>query len=424
MNSRQDGISALDVADLVRILDEIIADPGVPGFDIPAKMESLPYPGPPFFNAEGDAILWPVVQKVLQTLRVVDEFAKLDQVHMRISGTETRTLPLAFFAASLVARCTEIGNSAGAVEDLRALIAANKAEALHIGILAGLRVDSITQIQDDIVLVPFSDMPNTRNKLHLEEYAEATRKIFARSSPASALILRYTLPDLFLYGEAPKIPQPGNDHRVLRIRDIADCLMVACNCGAGILAEWDMLASPAAPRVPDSCMSIDPKVSLTDDDFQVVFLDAEKSVDLIQKLDQFNGARDSLRLAMSHLRAARRSRSAEDQAINLGIALEVLLTHDDNTTTEIANRVASRGAWLAGQSSDERMQIAHLIKSLYDQRSQAVHKGVLERKPSINGQKVPFFEFAPHAASLVGDIYQALLMRGEWPNWERLVLDA
>jgi Apea-like HEPN len=66
----------------------------------------------------------------------------------------------------------------------------------------------------------------------------------------------------------------------------------------------------------------------------------------------------------------------------LGIALEALLLHelDGKERGELKFRLALRGAWLGGNDPQDRAKIQKTLKDVYDLRSRAVHKGMVESK--------------------------------------------
>ena len=66
-----------------------------------------------------------------------------------------------------------------------------------------------------------------------------------------------------------------------------------------------------------------------------------------------------------------------DISIDLGIALEALLLHEQNKKNrgELRFRLGLRGAWLVGSDGNERAEILKLLREVYDLRSIAVHSG-------------------------------------------------
>lgn len=87
---------------------------------------------------------------------------------------------------------------------------------------------------------------------------------------------------------------------------------------------------------------------------------------------------ESLARAIDRLGRARLAINEVDRALELGMAAEIALMHDDGTSnTEIAHKISGRAAWLIGCNAEERGAIFTRMKRLYEARSQAVHKGAL-----------------------------------------------
>lgn len=383
--------------------------------------EAFPYPSPPYFDSDGCVLMHPTLAAIVDALCKVDAFAKLDKVHVRDGGTGSHQVPLPFFAASLAARTLETGDPAMVATDFAKLVETNEAEAWFVGVLTGLSISNPIDLFDDVKLVPFVDLPATGHKRNLSLRAAELRKHAAiMSAPSSALILRYRIPELFVWGDTPPQPLPDHDRKVYRLRDIADCLMVGSASPVGICAEWFNVAEPAAPRLADYVMTQDPDVAFLGS-FETGKFDLDATVPILTSYESFSGDLAGLRLAMKHLRRAwRRSMSFDDKAIDIGIALEVLLAH--GSRQEIRHRVGIRGAWLLGESVDERAEINKVITALYDMRSGAVHSGHAPVSVKINGERVRIFDAIERSYQLLGRIYAAILAHGDWPDWNRLVL--
>lgn len=85
-----------------------------------------------------------------------------------------------------------------------------------------------------------------------------------------------------------------------------------------------------------------------------------------------------LRIALDRLHRALRQELIVDQAIDLGIALEALLLHDIDGSTELGFRLRLRGAMLLGGDLETRRGQMKLLREIYSLRSTAIYKGRLE----------------------------------------------
>ena len=123
---------------------------------------------------------------------------------------------------------------------------------------------------------------------------------------------------------------------------------------------------------------------------------------------------DSLTRAIDRLGRSRLAVHPVDRALDLGMAAEIVLMHDNGTSnTEITHKIGSRAAWLLGKDESERATIFDEMKHLYKARSDAVHSGVLPSKSKVD---------LDVADQLVVRVVQAILERGKFPDWASLTM--
>ena len=124
-----------------------------------------------------------------------------------------------------------------------------------------------------------------------------------------------------------------------------------------------------------------------------------------------------LRIPLDRLDRAAGDRDLADRAIDLGIALEALLLHEQNKKDrgELRYRLSLRGAWLGGVNEEERREILTSLRDVYDLRSHAVHTGAVDRgnrtDQTIECGTALCKQLIRKAIDVGGDI-----------NWESLVL--
>ena len=123
-----------------------------------------------------------------------------------------------------------------------------------------------------------------------------------------------------------------------------------------------------------------------------------------------------MRIALDRLNKALRRQNLVDKAIDLGIALEVLLLHGigEGDRGEMKYRSSIRGATFLGENKTERNKIFKRLKDTYDLRSAAVHSGVIKSK---KGKKSPE-KILEEAIRDSADIARKLIDRGSFPDWE------
>jgi hypothetical protein len=124
--------------------------------------------------------------------------------------------------------------------------------------------------------------------------------------------------------------------------------------------------------------------------------------------------RERINAPLNRMNGGMCRRSHMDQAIDCGIALEMLL--GDETTTEISYRLALRAALFLGKTLDDRRLVRKQVKDLYTLRSRAAHGS---RKQPKNAQEVVKGGFSVCAA-----IIRKIVKRGSFPSWSDLELGA
>lgn len=123
---------------------------------------------------------------------------------------------------------------------------------------------------------------------------------------------------------------------------------------------------------------------------------------------------DSLARAIDRLGRSRLAVSDVDKALELGMAAEIALMHDNSpSNTEITYKIGSRAAWLLGEDAAERATIFEQMKQLYKARSDAVHSGKLSSRSKVD---------LAAADRLVARALVAIASRGGFPDWNDLTM--
>jgi hypothetical protein len=134
-----------------------------------------------------------------------------------------------------------------------------------------------------------------------------------------------------------------------------------------------------------------------------------------------SGFRRKLNVAVNRVNAALVNRSIEDTALDLGMALESMLTSDLDPDASISYMVRLRGALLLGGGTDERLINFRLLRDIYRLRSKAAH-GL-----QINDMTVSQAGFRPSenlvkGCSMAVQILQGLINLGSMPVWDEIIL--
>ena len=103
----------------------------------------------------------------------------------------------------------------------------------------------------------------------------------------------------------------------------------------------------------------------------------ERCLELHGLLDGFT----KLDLGIARWRRSKRATAKEEQLVELRIAMESVLLADDNGTVgEKSHRLAIRGAWLLGDTLEERKKYFRRLREAYGFASNVLHAGSLKKQ--------------------------------------------
>ena len=142
----------------------------------------------------------------------------------------------------------------------------------------------------------------------------------------------------------------------------------------------------------------------------------ERCLELHGLLDGFT----KLDLGIARWRRSKRATAKEEQLVELRIAMESVLLADDNGTVgEKSHRLAIRGAWLLGDTLEERKKYFRRLRQAYGFASNVLHAGSLKKQKE---------EARAKAFAEAQDICRAAILRiaiakdKAMPNWTEIIL--
>ena len=147
-----------------------------------------------------------------------------------------------------------------------------------------------------------------------------------------------------------------------------------------------------------------------------------KSKDAINELvDAYNKHNDPeknrIKIILSRLSQAKRRIQIEDKILDLGIALEMLLLHDNPNNEQLTLTFRLRGSWLLGKTAEQRTEIYGDLNKIYNYRSQVAHSGVL-CGGDVRKVRNSFSKYQ----SIAENVCQAIIKNGK-PEWKKLILN-
>jgi Apea-like HEPN len=279
-------------------------------------------------------------------------------------------------------------------------------------------------------ILRWEDVPESRTKARLSSRNGKIRPYYPTDEivphrAGAELAIEISLPvGLQLLSSSGPPPQSGGAYLAYfeserldseRAEDVVRCLFLMSQKPVGIIAEWPIAADPAANRHFGGHLTygralFDLSFALPNDGQ----LDGDKLITLWQGYSDLKANdRDTIRYAIDRMNLAKRRPTVVDSAIDLGIALEMLLLHNSDSKTELRFRLSLYGAAFIGGTHDVRKSNFKLLQKIYDLRSSAVHRGRLSKN---------HVELAPalieKGINLAVAITRKLISLGQFPDYE------
>ena len=140
----------------------------------------------------------------------------------------------------------------------------------------------------------------------------------------------------------------------------------------------------------------------------------ERCLELHGMLDGFT----MLDLGIARWRRSKRAITEEEQLVELRIAMEsVLLADDKGVVGEKRHRLAIRGAWLLGETFEQRKAYFRSLRDAYDFASSVLHAGTLKRRDREARARV-----LTEAQNICRDAILRIAKDKSMPDWADLIL--
>lgn len=239
--------------------------------------------------------------------------------------------------------------------------------------LIGVAVAEVCPLADGVDLVPWDAVPKSPQKHRLDNPADVRDALTAfRPKPNCALRIRLAERQVLYRSamEAPLITDPENDdinianerlHDVVRSISLLTGRPVSMMCAWTHPHEWVLQHSMA--------LAVQFGGALNDPYFYALAMSPLKVertdiVDVYSKLQGFRGRdKAALSIGLDRIGAAVRLKGLADKAIDLGIALEVLLLHDIGNAGEFGFRMALRVRDFLEEAQPSSTQILNALRT-------------------------------------------------------------
>ncbi len=313
------------------------------------------------------------------------------------------------------------------VAEARSFAKSRTSRTEYFAALAGVSVTEPVNLADDIDLVPWADIPDGPQKASfgkkkvlstgpfLQTPAFATVAIRIRSAKFQVLFASYD--------DAKTASKTAHDEGVRRsvlVQDIVHCIAALSTHTVAAIGSWSQFEQNVANDFSGAGYSYNGALfdnAVRAASSKSVTVDHECLAELFRRFEQFKASeKGAMRVALDRLGQALRRANIVDKAIDLGIALEVLLLHgiSDDNRGELRFRTSIRGAAFLGGTKPERLKTFRLLRSAYDLRSKAVHSGVLKTEK----KGLPPEQILEDAIGTCAAIARKLINRGSFPDWD------
>lgn len=286
------------------------------------------------------------------------------------------------------------------------------------------------KLPGDIYILHIRDMPDSSDK---EEFLRTNLRFQGHgAAPFAALVKKYSArklaPNMTIHG-----PEPGFDeatkgiaeaHRQLNaIATVLNCIEGTC-CMPGYGTSYLPANVPLGPFASGGGGT--PIFDVLPKRISRITTGHETAIAALASayLKIADNEKTRLTRALHRLAQAKGRMDDGDRALDLGIALEMMLLNTEHGGQELPGQLhlhfRLRGSWLIGKTIDERKSLYRILGKIYNLRSQLAHNGFsdeLNKMPHQDRDRM----LAEHA-HVAGRIFQKLILDGTPRDWPGLIL--
>lgn len=334
------------------------------------------------------------------------------------------------FASWLINRSAAVGPER-AVDELASFLALDHTPALEILLIAGISVPHAIEVSEGVVLCPVKDVPSqellrhfqTRQGWRLRHQMSGNSPfvLIDPYAPVTALWrkLKVTPKWLEVKGPQPAQPDPVPE---LKLRDICNLLTLCGPCSPAPIRHW------IEPEDETPLKQFIGKAWGWPIDQMRVRLQQELTSDELAGFPEIVRAygglgrdvKHALTVPLQRLNRSVRHESAIDKALDLGVALEALLLPTQSERMQLSLQLRLRGAWLLGDTIDERRKVYKQLRLIYDARSGAAHAGKIDAKRESDIKLIQ--QAIDEGPSICARAIQAVIRGGGFPEWQDMLL--
>ncbi len=362
------------------------------------------------------------VQEITQLLRSRGTFAAYENGYVRYTPNSSSSFHLKHVANWCLAQARHRAPS-DVIAQLNEFVYRNELRLDEIIALWGLTPERPLDLGDNVTLRSLADLPASQIKDLLTGVPETlhtgSTAFPKRPRPTAVLTSSRTMRPVFL----PPGPQKDTPTNTGVLQDIASCLCLVADASVCEIAGWFQcdVSTPVVGGVRGwGGRTVEREFHRMIPPRPIDESRARTVVSEFLGLDR--QVRDRLMLPLRRLNVAMRRDDPTDVALELGIALEALLTGKEPYDAPIAYRVRQRGAVLLAGTAVERRKHFEILKALYVLRSRAAHGETLSDRERVKGLGVTTRDLLHQGTKLCAEILRRLIQRGSLPDWDAYIL--
>jgi Apea-like HEPN len=359
--------------------------------------------------------------ELARKLEIEPEFAGLPSRSVRNGRGSSAVLP--DMVAQKMLYIARERDAAAAVAWLRKIPTLNRGSGGAVKALYGVDCSGRIALSDDILLVPYLDLPqsSTRDWIHEEHIrsAEWGRLRTFTPAPKAALLRPGTIEPLTVEVGADLFTSPSS--RWFDDLDTAALLLALVPKAIPLeAAHWFNFDDPDVALLCESGIHVGTEAPPWNT--VPVQVTSEAVTGLLSAYRRMSkGDQNRIDLALRRVIRARGERNPANRAIDLSIVLEVIFMNADRD--EHSYKISLRVSRLLKTSYSDRRKTFVEVRKLYDMRSSMVHRSSASNSWSIDGKMYTAYELVESVDLICADAIRKFLDLGEIPSdWREIEL--
>jgi hypothetical protein len=362
----------------------------------------------------------PYLLEFEQLLFIQDDLAPFREGFLRRSPSGSQSVKLRDVAHWMIAQA-KLRDPSSVISDFTQFLLNNSVTMFEVRAIWGLHPAEEIELHDSISLCLLESLPKSQPKDQLfgiRDTLLTEGTSFPQPRPKGAITRKFSHTPIL----APQGLVIHDNEKTDRIEEIKQALVLLSKYSIAQISSWyqcdvrtpiiggvlgwsgHALEHAFASPIPEQSYESDSTRNLVQ---SFLSLDPRTTGLLEVPLDRLNRAK-----RVSDLRTL---------AIELGIALEATLTTGSERGS-IAYKIRQRGAIILGSDSEKKRYIFNLLKKVYSLRSMAVHGGDIPEEIVWQGRKTPTRTILQEGVDYCSEIIRIIVQRGQFPDWDGLIL--